>query len=116
MSNNEFTELYNETQTNLMQLRNMPITKLKVWFVEANGLGDVGDIESCADFAAITYRGSVVITGNLGPFLKVNDDYWVRTEAGATKKPWSDINLVHQLICEYGDNDYIATIIDPRLE
>ena len=39
MANNEFTKLYNETQTNYMKLRNMPITKLKVWFVEENGLG-----------------------------------------------------------------------------
>jgi hypothetical protein len=116
MSNNEFTELYNETQTNLMKLRNMPITKLKVWFVEANGLGNVWDVESCLDFAAITDRGSVVITGNLGPFLKVNDGYWVRTEAGATKKLWSDIDLVNQLIKEYDDNDYIATTIDPGFE
>ena len=35
MTNNEFTKLYNETQTSYMKLRNMPITKLKVWFVEA---------------------------------------------------------------------------------
>lgn len=116
MANNEFTKLYNEIQTDLMKLRNMAINDFKVWFVGQNGLGNAADIVDCVDFTAITDRGSVVITGNLGPFLKVNDGYWVRTEAGATKKPWSDIDLVHQLICEYGDNDYIATIIDPRLE
>lgn len=116
MANNEFTKLYNETQANYKKLHNMPITKLKAWFVEANGLGNVGDIESCVDFAATTDRGSVVISGTLGPFLKVNDGYWVRTEAGASKKLWSDLDLVYQLINEYEDNDYIATIIDPGLE
>ena len=116
MTNNEFTKLYNETQTSYMKLRNMPITKLKVWFVEENGLGNVGDICSCDDFAAITDRGSVVISGTLGPFLKVKDGYWVRTEAGASKKLWSDLDLVNQLINEYEDNDYIATVIDPGLE
>ncbi len=116
MANNEFTKLYNETQTNYMKLRNMPITKLKVWFVEANGLGNVGDVESCVDFAAITDRGSVVISGTLGPFLKVNDGYWVRTAPAAPKKLWSDLDLVNELINEYEDNDYIATVIDPGLE
>lgn len=115
MSNNEFTELYNETQTNLMKLRNMPITKLKVWFVEANGLGNVGEVESCLDFAAITDRGSVVITGNLGPCLKVKDGYWVRTAPSVSKSLWSDLDLVNQLILEYEDNEYIATVIDPGL-
>lgn len=116
MANNEFTKLYNETQTNYMKLRNMPITKLKVWFVEANGLGDTGAVESCVDFAAIADRGSVVISGTLGPFLKVNDEYWVRTAPSVSKKLWSDLDLVNQLINEYEDNDYIATVIDPRLE
>lgn len=116
MANNEFTKLYNETQTSYMKLRNMPITKLKVWFVEETGLGNVGDICSCSDFSAITDRGSVVITGNLGPFLKVRDGYWVRTAPSVSKKLWSDLDLVNQLINEYEDNDYIATVIDPGLE
>lgn len=116
MGDNEFTKLYNETQTGYMNLRYMAITKLKVWFVEANGLGNVGDIQSCIDFETITDRGSVVITGNLGPFLKVNDGYWVRTAPSVSKKLWSDLDLVNQLINEYEDNDYIATVIDPGLE
>lgn len=115
MSNNEFTKLYNETQTSYMKLRNMAITKLKVWFVEANGLGNVGDVESCVGFTDITDRGTVVISGVLGPFLKVNDGYWVRTSPAVSKKLWSDIDLVNQLICEYEDNEYIATVIDPGL-
>ena len=115
MSNNEFTKLYNETQTDLMTLRNMAITNLKVWFVEANGLGNTGAVESCGDFAAITDRGSVVISGTLGPFLKVNDGYWVRTAPAVPKKLWSDLDLVNQLINEYEDNEYIATVIDPGL-
>jgi len=99
-----------------MKLYNMPITKLRVWFVEANGLGNTGAVESCVDFAAITDRGSVVISGTLGPFLKVNDGYWVRTAPSVSKKLWSDLDLVNQLINEYEDNDYIATVIDPGLE
>lgn len=116
MDNNEFTKLYNETQTNYMKLRNMPIINLKVWFVKANGLGNTGAVESCVDFAAITDRGSVVISGTLGPFLKVNDGYWVRTSPSVSKKPWSDLDLVNQLINDYENNDYIATVIDPGLE
>ncbi len=116
VSNSEFTKLYIETHTNYMRLRNMPITKLKVWFVGANGLGNVRDVESCVDFAVIPDRGSVVISGTLGPFLKVNDGYWVRTAPGVSKKLWSDLDLVNQLINEYEDNDYIATVIDPGLE
>lgn len=115
MSNNEFTKLYNETQTDLMTLRNMPIINLKVWFVEANGLGNTGAVESCVDFAAITDRGSVVISGTLGPFLKVNDGFWVRTALSVSKNLWSDLDLVNQLINEYEDNEYIATVIDPGL-
>lgn len=116
MANNEFTKLYNETQTDYMRLRNMAISNLNVWFVEANGLGNTVAVESCVDFVAITDRGSVVILGTLGPFLKVNDGYWVRTAPAAPKKLWSDLDLVNQLINEYEDNDYIATVIDPGLE
>ena len=114
MASNEFTRLYNETQTNLMKLRNMTIG-FKVWFVEANGLGNVANVEDCVDFTAITDRGSVVLSGTLGPFLKVNDGYWVRIAPSTSKKLWSDIDLVNQLICEYEDNEYIATVIDPGL-
>ena len=61
-------------------------------------------------------RGSVVISGTLGPFLKVNDGYWVRTAPAVPKKLWSDLDLVNELINEYEDNEYIATVIDPGLE
>lgn len=115
MANNEFTKLYNETKRNHDKLRSMIINDLKVWFVEENGLGNVGDICSCDDFAAITDRGSVVITGTLGPFLKVQDGYWVRIAPSVSKRLWSDIDLVNQLIYEYEDNEYIATVIDPGL-
>lgn len=115
MANNEFTRLYNETQTNLMKLRNMTIG-FKVWFFETNRLGTVADVEDCVDFEAITNRGSVIISGTLGPFLKVNDGYWVRTAPAVPKKLWSDLDLVNELINEYEDNDYIATVIDPGLE
>lgn len=98
-----------------MKLRNMPITKLKVWFVESNGLGDICDFKSCADFAAVTNRGSVVISGTLGPFLKVYDGYWVRTAPSVQKNLCSDLDLVNQLILEYEDNEYIATVIDTGL-
>lgn len=116
MANNEFTKLYHETKKNHDKLYCMILDGFKVWFVEENGLGNVGDITSCSDFAAITDRGSVVISGVLGPFLKVNDGYWVRTSPSVSKKLWSDIDLVNQLICEYEDNEYIATVIDPGLE
>jgi len=115
MSNNEFTKLYNETKRNHDKLYSMVINDLKVWFVEENGLGDVSAICSCDDFATITDRGSVVITGNLGPFLKVNDHHWVRTAPSVSKRLWSDFDLVNQLILEYEDDEYIATVIDPGL-
>ena len=116
MANNEFTKLYNEIQTDLMKLRNMAINDFKVWFVDQNGLGNATDIADCMDFTAITDRGSVAISRNLGPFLKVNDGYWVRTEPEASKKLWSDLDLVDHLIYEYEDNEYIATVINPGLE
>lgn len=115
MANNEFIKLYNETKRNHDKLYSLIINDLKVRFVEANGLGNVGDICSRGDFAAITDRGSVVISDTLGPFLKVDDHHWVRTAPSVSKKLWSDIDLVNQLICEYEDNEYIATVIDPGL-
>lgn len=115
MANNEFTKLYNETRAKRDELYNKPITKLKVWFVEKNGIGNIGDVESCRGFTIITDRGSVVISGTLGPFLKVNDGFWIRTAPSVSKKLWSDLDLVNQLILEYEDNEYIATIIDPGL-
>lgn len=115
MINNTFTELYIETQKDLMKLRNMNFTGFTVWFVEANGLGNASDVMSCEDFTTITDRGSVVISGTLGPFLKVNDGYWVRTAPSVSKNLWSDLDLVNQLIHESEDNEYIATVIDPGL-
>ena len=115
MTNNEFTKLYNETKRNHDKLYSMTINDLKVWFVGEDGLGNVGGITSCSDFAAITDRGSVVISSVLGPFLKVHDHYWVRTSPSVSKKLWSDLDLVNQLICEYEDNEYIATVIGPGL-
>lgn len=115
MSNNEFTKLYNETKRNHDKLCSMIINDLKVWFVEENGLGNVWGICSCDDFSVLTDRGSVVITGNLGLFLKVKDGYWIRTAPSVSKRLWSDIDLVNQLINEYEDNEYIATVINPGL-
>ena len=113
MANEYFVKLYNETRATHSELYKMQIVDLKVWFVDSNGSGEVADVESCLDFAAMTGRGSVVITGNYGPFLKINDEYWVRTEAAVLKKLWSDLDLVNQLINEHEDSDYIATVIDP---
>lgn len=116
VSNEEFTKLYNETRANRYRLYDAPIAELKVWFVEANGLGNVMDVKSCRDFAAITDRGSVVISGTLGPFLKVSYGFWVRTAPSTSNKLWDDIDIVKELIDEYEDNDYIATVIDPGFE
>lgn len=88
------------------------LMEAKVIVSVANELGLFDGV----DFAAITDRGSVVISGTLGPFLKVNDGYWVRTAPAVPKKLWSDLDLVNELINEYEDNDYIATVIDPGLE
>lgn len=116
MANEYFVKLYNETRANHKELHNMQIVDLKVWFVGSNGLGEVADVESCLDFAAITERGSVVITGNYGPFLKVNDQYWVRTDIAVPKGLWHDLDIVKQLVDEYGLNNDIATIIDTGAE
>ena len=69
----------------------------------------------CSASASNTKRGSVVISGTLGPFLKVSYTYWVRTAPSTSNKLWSDIDIVKELIDEYEDNDYIATVIDPGL-
>jgi hypothetical protein len=116
MANEYFVKLYNETRATHSELYKMQIVDLKVWFVDSNGSGEVADVETCLDFAAMTGRGSVVISGTLGPFLKVNDGFWVRTAPSVSKRLWSDLDLVNQLINEYEDNDYIATVIDPGLE
>jgi len=40
---------------------------------------------------------------------------FVRTAPSVSKRLWSDFDLVNQLILEYEDNEYIATVIDPGL-
>lgn len=113
MSNEKFTKLYNETHANRYRLYDAPIAELKVWFVEADGLGNVMDVKSCHDFASNTKRGSVVISGILGPLLKVSYGFWVRIAPSTSNRLWDDIDIVKELIDEYEDNDYIATVIDP---
>lgn len=108
MSNNEFLELYAETQESINKLRDIEIVGLNVWSVDHNGYGDVLAVESVRKFGSITRHGSVVNTPSKGMFLKIRGNCWVRTDLGASKAVLNDMDIIKKLL---NDRDRVATLL-----
>lgn len=110
MSDNEFKELWAETQGRLSKLRDIPIDDLNVWCVDHNGLGAPVSIGSCRDFCSVARRGSIIVMRDIGAYLKVHREYWVRATPGATGLAlFHDADIIHMLL---RDRDQVATLLN----
>lgn len=110
MSDNEFCELWADTQVKLNKLRDIPIDDLNVWCVDHNGLGAPVSVGSCRDFCFVARRGSIIVMHEHGAYLKVNREYWVRATPGATGLAlFQDADIIHMLL---RDRDQVATLFN----
>lgn len=103
MSDNEFCELWAETQG---KLRDTPIDDLNIWCVDHNGLGSPISVGSCRDFCFVARRGSIIVMRDIGTYLKVHREYWVRATGLAL---FHDADIIHMLL---RDRDQVATLLN----
>lgn len=104
MSDNEFCELWAETQGKLSKLRDIPIDDLNIWCVDHNGLGSPISVGSCRDFCSVARCGSIIVMDDHCTFLKV------LTTPGITG--WvlfHDTDIIHMLLC---DRSQVATLLN----
>lgn len=110
MSKSGFTELYGQIRESYTELLDLPIENLKVWCVDHNGLGAPVSIGSCRDFCVVARRGSIVVIRDIGAYLKVHKEYWVRTTPGATGLAlYHDSDIINMLL---RDRDQVATLLN----
>lgn len=110
MSDNEFCELWAETQGKLSKLRDVPIDDINIWCVAHNGLGAPVSIGSCRDFCSVARRGSIIVMRGIGTYLKVHREYWVRATPGATGLVlFHDTDIIYKLL---RDRDHVATLLN----
>lgn len=110
MSDNEFCELWAETQGKLSKLRDIPIDVLNIWCVDHNGLGAFVSIGSCRDFCFVARRGSIIVMHDIGAYLKVHREYWVRATPGTTGLAlFHDADIIHMLL---RDRDQVVTLLN----
>lgn len=110
MSSDEFKELWAEVQGKLSKLCDIPIDDLNVWCVDHNGLGSPISVGSCRDFCFVARRGSIIVIRDIGTYLKVHREYWVRATPGATGLAlFHDADIIYRLL---RDRDQVATLLN----
>lgn len=110
MNNQEYIDTFDEVRDGYRKLHTMDLDKVKILRVEGVGKREVATILSCEDFNDITTKGSVVVTGNRGTFLKVTDQHWVTVNRFEAEGIRHDADVLLALILE---QDRVNVLIDP---
>ena len=110
MNNQEYIDTFNEVRDGYKKLHTMGLDKVKILYVEGVGKREVVTILSCEDFNDITSKGSVVVTGNRGAYLKVTDQHWVTVNRFEAEGIRHDADVLLALILE---QDRVNMLIDP---
>ena len=110
--NKEFFELYNKTRENHVKMHTWDIHGLSVWYVTGFGKREVVTVLDCRDFAAITTKGSMIITKDHGVWLKINDQNWTEPTTGEDSVV-HDLDILKFITTESDESGHVAVIIDP---
>lgn len=110
MSNQEYIDTFDEVQDGYKKLHTMTLDKVKILRVAGVGKREVATILSCEDFNDMTTKGSVVVTGNRGAYLKVTDQHWVTVNRFEAEGIRHDADVLLALILE---QDRVNVLIDP---
>lgn len=113
MNNQEYVDTFDEVRDGYKKLHTMVLDKVKILRVGGVGKREVATILSCEDFNDITTKGSVVITGNRGAFLKVTDQHWVTVNRFESEGIRHDADVLLALILE---QDCVNVLVDPGQE
>ena len=112
MSDNKgFIELYDQTRENHNKLHNWDLYGLSVWFIKSFDDRQIAEIADCRDFAAITAKGSMLITNDHGTWVKINTQYWFNPVTGRDSL-MHDLDVLKFIITESNEGK-VATIVDP---
>ncbi len=110
MNNQEYIDAFDEVRTGYKKLHTMGLDEVKILHVEGVGKREVVTILSCKDFNDITTKGSVVVTGKHGTFLKVTDQHWVTVNHFEPEGIRHDADVLLALILE---QDCVNVLIEP---
>lgn len=113
MNNQEYIDTFDEVRAGYKKLHTMGLDKVEIMRVGGVGKREVATILSCEDFNDITTKGSVVVTGKHGAYLKVTDQHWVTVNHCEAEGIRHDADVLLALILE---QDYVNALIDPGHE
>lgn len=111
MINREYVDAFDEVREGYKKLHTMPLDKVEILHAAGVGKREVATILSCEDFNDITPKGSVVVTGRHGTFLKVTDQHWVTVNRFESEVIRHDADVLLALILE---QDRVNMLIDPN--
>lgn len=113
MNNQEYVDTFDGVREGYKKLHTMGLDKVKILYVAGVGKREVTTILSCEDFNDMTTKGSVVVTGKHGTFLKVTDQHWVTANRFESEGIRHDADVLLALILE---QDHVNVLIDPGHE
>ena len=113
MNNQGYIDAFDGVRDGYKRLHTMGLDKVEILHVGGVGKREVVTILSCEDFNGITAKGSVVVTGKHGAFLKVTDQHWVTVNGFEAEGIRHDADVLLVLILE---QDCVNVLIEPGHE
>lgn len=113
MSNQGYVDAFGGVRDGYKRLHAMALDGVEVLRVGGVGKREVVTVLSCEGFNGMTSRGSVVVTGEHGVFLKVTDQHWVTVDCFEVEGVRHDVDVVLALVLEGG---CVNVLIDPGHE
>lgn len=110
--NKESIEFYDQTRENHVKTHTWDVHGLSVWYVTGFSNWEVATVLDCQDFAAITKKGSMIITKDHGVWLKINDQNWTEPTTGEDSVV-HDLDILKFITTESDEYGHVAVIVDP---
>lgn len=113
MNNQEYIDTFDEVRDGYKKLHTMTIDGVDVLHVGGVGKREITTILSCKDLKDITIKGSVVVTGKHGTYLKVTNQHWLMVDRCGPEVLRHDADVLLALTLE---QDHVNVLIDPGHE